>query len=138
MLKGFDMTYPQFVDLCILCGCDYTPTVDGIGPVTAFKLIKTHSTLENVLTHLEQENLREDKKKKFHIPQELRDRYQMARDMFIDPDVFPTESLSFVKGPPKAEEEELVKFPGGGEVVSTSRGSRADSRRSLYPPFSYR
>lgn len=24
MLKELDMTYDEFVDLCILCGCDYT------------------------------------------------------------------------------------------------------------------
>ena len=30
MIKGFDMTHDEFVDLCILCGCDYTETVDGI------------------------------------------------------------------------------------------------------------
>lgn len=29
MIKGFDMSYEEFVDLCILCGCDYTETVDG-------------------------------------------------------------------------------------------------------------
>jgi len=40
ILKGFEMNYDEFVDLCILCGCDYTPTIDGIGPITAFKLIK--------------------------------------------------------------------------------------------------
>jgi flap endonuclease-1 len=68
MLDGFDLNYDQFVDLCILCGCDYTPTVDGIGPITAYKLIKAHDNLESVLIHLEKENLREDKKKKFGIP----------------------------------------------------------------------
>jgi XPG I-region. len=28
-LKELDLTYEQFVDLCILCGCDYMETIDG-------------------------------------------------------------------------------------------------------------
>jgi len=43
------MTYEEFVDLCILCGCDYTEWLEGVGPVTAFKLIKEHKTIEKVL-----------------------------------------------------------------------------------------
>ncbi len=39
----------QFVDLCILCGCDYCPSIRGIGPTTALKLIKRHKDLEGVL-----------------------------------------------------------------------------------------
>ena len=39
VLEGFGMTHEQFVDLCILCGCDYTTNIPGIGPVKAFKLI---------------------------------------------------------------------------------------------------
>lgn len=30
MLAGFEMDHTQFVDLCILCGCDYTDTIDGV------------------------------------------------------------------------------------------------------------
>ena len=49
MIKGLDMTHAEFVDMCILCGCDYTETIDGVGPVTAYKLIKEHKNIENVL-----------------------------------------------------------------------------------------
>lgn len=34
VLKGLDVSYEQFVDLCILCGCDYSTTIKGIGPKT--------------------------------------------------------------------------------------------------------
>ena len=40
VLTGLDLSYAQFVDLCILCGCDYTASIKGIGPKTALKLIK--------------------------------------------------------------------------------------------------
>lgn len=32
----------QFVQLCVLCGCDYCPSVPGVGIVTAYKLVNTH------------------------------------------------------------------------------------------------
>merc|ERR1711935_191033 len=32
VLTGMDMSIEQFIDLCILCGCDYTSTIRGIGP----------------------------------------------------------------------------------------------------------
>ena len=40
MLTGLGLSYPEFIDLCILCGCDYTDSIKGIGPKTALKLIR--------------------------------------------------------------------------------------------------
>jgi flap endonuclease-1 len=34
VLAGLELTYEQFVDLCILCGCDYCSTIKGVGPKT--------------------------------------------------------------------------------------------------------
>ena len=53
MLEGLELTEQQFVDMCILCGCDYCDTIDGVGPVTAYKLIKEHNNIEEVIKHLE-------------------------------------------------------------------------------------
>lgn len=54
MLRGFDMTMEQFIDLCILLGCDYCPTVRGIGPKKAFDLISQHKSIEAILENLDQ------------------------------------------------------------------------------------
>ena len=32
MLDELKLTPEQFVDMCILCGCDYAGTIRGIGP----------------------------------------------------------------------------------------------------------
>ena len=55
-LDGFKMNMEQFVDLCILCGCDFTGTISGIGPARAFKFIQDVETIENVLDVVEREN----------------------------------------------------------------------------------
>ena len=39
VLDGFDMSMDEFIDLCILCGCDYTTNINGVGPIKAFKYI---------------------------------------------------------------------------------------------------
>ena len=49
VLEGFGLTMEEFIDLCILCGCDYTKTIFGVGPVKAYKYIKDLSTIEEVL-----------------------------------------------------------------------------------------
>lgn len=61
VIRGLKLTYEQFIDLCIMCGCDYCSTIKGIGPKTALKLIRQYATLEKVIEHLKKE-------KKYDIP----------------------------------------------------------------------
>jgi len=42
----------SFIDMCILCGCDYTSTIHGVGPCTAFKWITEHGSLENAIKNM--------------------------------------------------------------------------------------
>ena len=56
-LVGLDLTYHQFVDLCILLGCDYCDSIKGIGPVNGLKLIKQCGDLEGVIAHCEKKKI---------------------------------------------------------------------------------
>ncbi|THH16524.1 hypothetical protein EW146_g4121 [Bondarzewia mesenterica] len=51
-LEGLDMTMSQFIDLCILLGCDYLEPIKGVGPKSALKLIREHGGLAGVVEHL--------------------------------------------------------------------------------------
>ncbi|KXN83368.1 Flap endonuclease 1 [Leucoagaricus sp. SymC.cos] len=51
-LKGLDMTMGQFIDLCILLGCDYLEPIKGVGPKSALKLLREHGSLGAVIAHL--------------------------------------------------------------------------------------
>lgn len=51
-IEGLNLTHEQFVDLCILLGCDYCDTIRGIGPKTALKLIRQHGSIEKIITSL--------------------------------------------------------------------------------------
>lgn len=49
MIKDLGLTDDQFIDMCILCGCDYASKIEGIGPVKAYKYIKQYGSIENIL-----------------------------------------------------------------------------------------
>ena len=48
VLSGLGLSSAQFVDFCILCGCDYTGTIRGVGPKTALKLVKELGSIEAI------------------------------------------------------------------------------------------
>ncbi len=52
-VDGLGLTQAQFVDLCILLGCDYCDSIRGIGPKTALKLIREHKCIETILDNLD-------------------------------------------------------------------------------------
>ncbi|KXL45817.1 hypothetical protein M433DRAFT_134429 [Acidomyces richmondensis BFW] len=78
VLEGLEMDQRQFIDLCILLGCDYVDPIKGIGPKVALNLIREHKTLENVVEHIK-------KSGKFTLPDDWP--YQDARLLFLEPDV---------------------------------------------------
>jgi len=55
ILKDLELTYDSFIDLCILCGCDYTSTIPKVGPVNALRLIKKHNSIDNFEIDVPQE-----------------------------------------------------------------------------------
>ena len=48
-LARMKLTMSQFVDMCVLLGCDGCNRIKGIGPKTAYRFILKYGTLENVL-----------------------------------------------------------------------------------------
>lgn len=57
LLEQLDVSREAFVDFCILCGCDYTGTIRGVGPMSAFKLLKQHGSIEAVAATLDSSKL---------------------------------------------------------------------------------
>eukprot|EP01022_Parablepharisma_sp_SALTPOND_P013233 TRINITY_DN1752_c0_g1_i1.p3 TRINITY_DN1752_c0_g1~~TRINITY_DN1752_c0_g1_i1.p3 ORF type:complete len:307 (-),score=44.58 TRINITY_DN1752_c0_g1_i1:6301-7221(-) len=91
VLEEFEMSMDEFIDLCIMCGCDYTPHIEGIGPVKAYKFIKAHKTIEAVLAKIEGEVSKTKKEKKYKIPAGFD--YVTARKLFKEPDVLDPEKI---------------------------------------------
>ncbi|KAI0127659.1 PIN domain-like protein [Xylariales sp. AK1849] len=78
VLEGLAMDRKQFVDLCILLGCDYLDPVPKVGPSTALKLIREHGSLEKVVEWINQSG-------KYTLPDDWP--FEDARDLFFEPDV---------------------------------------------------
>lgn len=51
LLLDIDMSIDNFVDYCILSGCDYTESIPQIGPITAYNLIKKYKCIENIVSN---------------------------------------------------------------------------------------
>ncbi len=81
ILKGLGLNQDEFIDLCILCGCDYTCTIPKVGPVTAFTLIKEHRSIENILNFK-------------NAPESFN--YQVARSLFKAQNITFKESARFI------------------------------------------
>jgi flap endonuclease-1 len=80
ILNECNINYDQFIDLCILMGCDYCPTIEGIGMHTAFKLIKKHDNIENIIND-------DLIRKKIYISDEFKSKYMIAREYFKNPPI---------------------------------------------------
>ena len=70
ILKNFDMTYDQFMDMCILCGCDYCSNIPRVGNKGAFNLIKKHSCIETALPLVK------------NVPEDYETNYKESRRLF--------------------------------------------------------
>lgn len=54
VIKNLELSTEEFVDLCILLGCDYCPTIRGIGRKKGLELIQKYRTIENILENIDQ------------------------------------------------------------------------------------
>lgn len=49
ILINSDTTMEEFIDICILLGCDYTDTIEGIGEKKSWDLIKRYKNIETLI-----------------------------------------------------------------------------------------
>ncbi|KAG0006075.1 Elongation of fatty acids protein 2 [Entomortierella chlamydospora] len=50
--KSLGLSRDAFRDLCILCGTDFSGTIEGIGPFKAAKLIQRYGSIESVMANI--------------------------------------------------------------------------------------
>lgn len=116
LLAELELDMDQFVDLCILCGCDYTDSIRGVGYKRATELIKKFGNIEAVLKNLDSS--------KYPAPEGWL--YKEARVLFKEPDVVDAANLDLKWVEP--DEEALVAFMCKEKNFSEDR-IRSSSKR---------
>lgn len=94
----------QFRTMAILSGCDYLPSIPGIGLKTAWVLLRKHKTVENMVSALRLEG-----KKK--VPSGYLDSFRLAEKVFLHQRVYdPTkEQLVHLTALPEDESWDATK-----------------------------
>ncbi|CAJ0754384.1 11377_t:CDS:2 [Entrophospora sp. SA101] len=92
--ESLGLSQSQFIDLCILCGTDFSNTIPGIGPVRAFDLIKAYGSIENILKNLieSQEFLSTSS-----LTSDFLEQAQAARHVFQKPPIITDKYLNKLK-----------------------------------------
>ncbi|XP_017078139.1 flap endonuclease 1 [Drosophila eugracilis] len=109
LLEGLSINSREFIDLCILLGCDYCESIKGIGPKRAIELINNYRDIETILDNLDTS--------KYTVPENWN--YKVARELFIEPQVANAEAIDLKWVEP--DEEGLVKFLCGDRQFSEER-----------------
>ena len=101
ILEELGLNQEEFIDLCILLGCDYTDTIEGIGPKKAYDLIKKYRSIDKIIT--------DDKNfinKKYKLPDNFN--YQAARDYFMNAPIIELTNQDIKWSKPNYKELERV------------------------------
>jgi flap endonuclease-1 len=98
VLKQLGINQESFVDLCILMGCDYCDSIQGIGPGKVLHLIKRYGNIEKILKNLDEE--------RYTLPDNFN--YKEARELFLRPDVKEVDKSDLKWTKPN--EEDLIEF----------------------------
>ncbi|XP_002136633.1 flap endonuclease 1 [Drosophila miranda] len=109
LLEGLEVNNREFIDLCILLGCDYCESIKGIGPKRAIELINNYRDIETILDNLDTS--------KYTVPENWN--YKVARELFIEPEVADASAIDLKWTEP--DEEGLVKFLCGDRQFSEER-----------------
>lgn len=61
VLKSLDLSMREFIDMCIMCGCDFVK-LPGIASGRALQMVRTHKSVENWLRHKYTKKTKDGKK----------------------------------------------------------------------------
>lgn len=114
ILEELNLTMDQFIDLCILSGCDYCDSIRGIGGQTALKLIRQHGSIETILENINRE--------RYQIPEDWP--YQEAQRLFKEPEVVTDEEQLQIKWS-APDEEGLINFLVSENGFNSDRVTKA-------------
>jgi flap endonuclease-1 len=132
MLAALELTQDQFIDVCILAGCDYCDTIKGVAATTAYRLVKKEGSLDAVLASLDPD--------KHPVPADVD--YDEVRALFVAPEVADPAGFDFKWGEPDEaglkkylSEEKGFAMPRVEKGIATLKKARAAGSQSRMDSF---
>lgn len=101
ILREGNITMDQFIDICILLGCDYTETISGIGIKKVWNLILKYESIEELI-----KNEKKIVENKYKLPDNFR--YIEAREYFMNPIHIEMTDEDIKLKPPKLNELKMI------------------------------
>ena len=99
ILLDLDMDYDKFVELCILCGCDYCQNIPRVGIVKALSVVKEFDSISEFI----------DSDHKYVVPENYLECFERSKVLFtMYHDKLNPEELPFVKS--KMNIADLMKY----------------------------
>lgn len=98
--SSLGITYDQFIDLCILLGCDYCGTLNGIGQKRALQIIREMGSINSVIHKIKNGNA------KYKIPYNFP--YEETQNYFKNPNVINPDDIKLEWG--RCDKKELLNF----------------------------
>ena len=72
LIEDLEITNDQFIEFCILCGCDYCDSIPKVGNVTALKLFKKYGSIEKIMENT-----------KYEFPEGYLDLFHQSKNIFL-------------------------------------------------------
>ena len=72
MIEDLNLTHDQFIEFCILCGCDYCNSIPKVGNITALKLIKKFGNIDEII-----------KNTKYNFPENYLELFNKSKEIFL-------------------------------------------------------
>ena len=108
--KNLKITHDKFIDLCILCCCDYCSNIPKIGQVKALQIIKNYNSIEDFI----------NSKHTYKIPENYIEKFNSAKKLFTQYyDKLDPSKLNFVQK--EKNIPELIKYLVDDCEISNSR-----------------
>ena len=72
IIESLDISQDKFIELCVLCGCDYCENIPKIGNVKALKIIKEYENIQEFIS----------KNKTYNVPENYLEKYNKSIEIF--------------------------------------------------------
>lgn len=100
VLNELNLTYEEFVELCILFGCDYCERFKDVKQDTIFRYYKGHRNIPDTLNHIKEDGN--------NIPNVNIDEYYKIKNYFMNPEVKNVDNVDIKRCDIKKLEQLLV------------------------------